>query len=97
MSASTLVDMVFRAYGTLVSAYRISESEAQEKLGQILWGINLKMLKCKKDFDIYELLAKIKENHLTTKKENIKEVEKKRAKLLFMQINKNVERGEVDV
>ena len=98
VSASTLVDNLFRNYGILSNAYRISFKEAQERLGQILWGVELNILKRKKKFDIMSILAKIKENHiLNGKEEGIKETEKKRAKILSDFIKEYVYKGEVDV
>ena len=98
LSASTLVDEIFRNYGTLLGAYRISYEEAQERLGSILWGLDLNVLKRKKKFDIFSNLVKIKEKHLLGgKEENIKEIEKKRAKTICNIINDCIVKGEVDV
>ena len=98
MSASTLVDEIFRNYGIISNCYRISYEEAENRLGNILWGLELNILKRKKKFDIISILAKIKENHLTNAQEiGIKEIEKNRAKYLNCFIKDNIFKGEVDV
>lgn len=97
LSASTLADNIFRAFGLLYGCYRISYKEAEKCLSMILWGINLKMLKLKKKFDVYSFLATIKENNIALKEQSVKEIEKQRAKLIFNKICECVEKGEVDV
>lgn len=96
-SASFLVDKIYRSFGIVKNAYRLDYNEAVSCLGYILWGIKLNVLKTKKQFDILDILCKIKENHLTTQNLNIKELEKKRAKCLSSLIDLCVEKGEVDV
>ncbi|MBQ7885154.1 MAG: hypothetical protein IJ318_03580 [Clostridia bacterium] len=96
-SASNLVDKIFRAYGIAKNAYRITQDCALECLATILWGLNLKVLKLKNQFDILSVLCKIKENHLNSTESNIKELEKARAKVLASIIEKAVLKGEVDV
>lgn len=97
-SASHLIDKIFRNFGLLKNAYRLNFDEAVESLGYILWGINLKLLKTKKQFDILNILCKIKENHLNTNDDlNLKEIEKKRAKILAEIIDSTIVKGEVDV
>jgi len=93
-SASTLVDDIFRAYGILKNAYRINAKEAETFIGYVLWGINLNLFEQKR-FDLISLLYKIKENHL--QKNNIKEQEKERAKLLNKELLKLVCKGDIDV
>ena len=95
-SASNLVDKIFRSYGLIKNAYRLSFNESQALLSDILWGINLKVLKSKNNFDICDVLCKIKENHLNIKDVDIKEVEKQRAKVLTNLLD-DVVKGEVDV
>lgn len=93
-SASTLVDDIFRAYGILKNAYRINAKEAETFIGYVLWGINLNLFEQKR-LDLISLLYKIKENHL--QKNNIKEQEKERAKLLNKELLKLVCKGDIDV
>ena len=98
IGASTLTDDIFRNYGVLMSSYRISYQEAEERLGNVFWGLNLNILKRKKGFDIFKILATIKENHINdSKDESIKESEKKRSKKISNFINDNICKGEVDV
>lgn len=96
-SASHLADRIFRSYGILHNAYRLGVDETIELLGQLLWGINLRMLKSKKQFDILDVLCKIKENHLSEGVLSVKEAEKKRARYLSDLISLNIQKGEVDV
>lgn len=96
LSASSLADIIFRAYGEMCNCYRIAYAEAEQKLGFILWGINLKMLNFKKRFDIYSFLATIKENHIALNS-NVKEAEKQRAKILAGKLLECVQKGEIDV
>lgn len=96
-SASNLVDDVFRSYGLAKNAYRITFDEGLKLLSDILWGINLKILKLKNNFDISDILCKIKENHLNVQDSNIKEIEKARAREIFKILDKCVVKGEVDV
>lgn len=96
LSASTLVDTIYRKYGITNSAYRMSFREAEENIGYIFWGINLKVLILKKKLDICALLAKIKENNLG-KMQNIKEQEKQRAKYLSNILTTSLTKGDVDV
>lgn len=96
ISASTLCDNIYRAYGILQSCYRLLYEEAEKNLGLVLWGINLKMLKFKKKFNIYSFLAKIKEHHISCE-DSIKEIEKKRAIIVSQKLNECVVKGEVDV
>lgn len=95
-SASNLVDKIFRSYGIAKNAYRLSLDETQNLLSDILWGINLKVLKSKNNFDICDVLCKIKENHLNIKDVDLKEVEKQRAKVLTKLLD-GIVKGEVDV
>ena len=97
ISASTLVDKIYRSYGVVLNCYRLSENEAIEKLGLILWGINLNILKFVKKFDIFAFIAKIKENHLKNGSENIKDTQKKRAKICSNKVLECIVKGEVDV
>lgn len=98
ISASTLTDEIFRNYGVLCNAYRISYEEAEEKLASILWGLELNVLKQKKKFEIMQFLAKIKENHLTkNSEESVKEIEKLRAKKIAGFLTENIFKGDVDV
>lgn len=98
MSASTLVDEIFRSFGIVLGAYRMSFDEAKQKLSNILWGLELNILKRKKKFDILDILPKIKENHLLcAKEENVKEIEKKRAKKLYEFVSEYICKGDVDV
>lgn len=96
VSSSMLIDTIYRAYGVGTNAYRISQEEAEQILGKILWGINLKALNLTKHFDIINVLPKIKENTLG-KTSNIKETEKKRARMLAEILKSHIVKGEVDV
>lgn len=96
-SASHLVDKIFKSFGIIKNAYRLEYNEAINCLANVLWGINLKVLKNKKNFDILDVLCKIKENHLNNGSLNLKEVEKARAKFLANLIEQTVVKGEVDV
>ena len=96
MSASALVDNIFRDYGIACSCYRISFSESLEKIGNILWGIRLKMLKCKKAKSIFDFNYELQEFHLGSEL-SIKESEKLRAKMLNQFVLDNISKGEVDV
>lgn len=98
ISASHLVDKIYRAYGILKNAYRLEYSDAINNLALVQWGINLKVLRTKKQYDILNILCKIKDEHLSeNKNQNIKEIEKSRAKLLNNLIESSVTKGEVDV
>lgn len=97
-SASYLVDKIFRAYGILKNAYRLEYSDAVNNLALVQWGINLKVLKTKKQYDILNILCKIKEEHLNESgKQNVKEIEKSRARYLTNLIETSITKGEVDV
>lgn len=96
LSASGLTDNIFRAYGIATNCYRISYDEAEEKIGYILWGIRLKMLKYKKNAKLFEFLNSLKENHLGEKL-SVKEQEKLRANKLSKYILDHISKGEVDV
>ncbi len=96
-SASHLVDCIFRNYGLLGNAYRLDYAETINALGYVLWGINLKVLKLKKQFDILDIMCKIKENHLNSDNLNPKEIEKKRARQISQILISSVLKGEVDV
>lgn len=96
VSSSMLIDGIYRAYGIGANAYRISFCEAEEILGKILWGINLKALNKIKHFHVLEILPIIKGNALG-KSENIKEKEKKRARTMAEFIKSHIIKGEVDV
>lgn len=97
LSSSVLVDDIFRSFGTVVNAYRISYDEAELLLGKVLWGINLKILNCKNKLNVLEIFAKIQENHLTDKQLNVKEIEKLRAKTIRKLLENVSLKGEVDV
>ena len=96
-SASNLVDKIFRSYGIAKNAYRLSYDFALECISNILWGINLKVLKAKNRFDINEVLCNIKDNHLNVQDANVKELEKVRARYLARIIESQITKGEVDV
>lgn len=96
-SASCLVDKIYRAYGILKNAYRLEYVETVNYLSLLLWGINLKVLKLKKQFDILDVLCKIKEEHINSGNLNIKELEKSRAKFVASLIDSTIIKGEVDV
>lgn len=99
LSASSLVDDIFRSYGILQNSYRISFDEAIEHLTKALWGINLNVLKYKKGgSDILKIASEISENHVKQNKNmNIKEQDKLRSKLLCGYMTEFIEKGEVDV
>ena len=60
--------------------------------------LNLKVLKTKKQYDILNILCKIKEEHLNeNNNQNIKEIEKSRARFLTNLIETSITKGEVDV
>ena len=94
--AGGLADNIFRAYGILSSCYKISYLEAEEKIGQMLWGIKLKMLKSKVKMNALKILSSIMEYHLGQKL-SIKEQDKKRARILNTYILENIQKGVVDV
>lgn len=96
ISASGLVDEIYRSYGILGSCYRISYLESIKKIADILWGIRLKVLKCKKSANILEFLSSIADNHLGENL-NVKELEKLRAKKISKFLVQNIEKGDVDV
>ena len=96
LSSSKMVDEIYMAVGNLGWRYRLNLTESIQNIGQMLWGIKLKMLKCKKDANIFGLLSLIKENHIGSKL-SIKEQEKNRAKLLNQFVRDNISKGEVDV
>ena len=97
-SASHLVDKIFRAYGILKNAYRLEYNDAVSNLALIQWGINLKVLKTQKQYDILNILCKIKEEHLNeNNNQNIKGIEKSRARFLTNLIETSITKGEVDV
>ncbi len=96
-SASNLVDKIYKNYGIAKNAYRLTFEESVEHLGFVLWGINLKVLNCVKQFDILENLCKIKECHLNNTNLNIKEVEKLRAKKVAVMLDNVIKKGDVDV
>ncbi|MBE7075073.1 MAG: hypothetical protein E7376_03765 [Clostridiales bacterium] len=95
-SASNLVDKIYRNFGIAKNAYRLNLNEALNLLGYIFWGINLKMLKSKKKFDVLNIFNKLKEKHLSKDNLNVKEIEKIRAKTLANMLE-FVIKGEVDV
>ncbi len=99
LSASSLVDDIFRSYGILQNSYRISFDESVENLSKVLWGISLNVLKYKKvGKDIFKIASEISENHIKHNKNiNIKEQEKLRSKLLCNYMTEFIEKGEVDV
>lgn len=97
LSASSLVDKIFRDFGIAKNAYRLSLDESIDLLANIQWGINLKILKSKNNFDIIDILCKIQERHLSLQNLNAKEMEKTRAKFLQNILEKCVVKGEVDV
>ena len=97
LSSSALVDDVFRSFGLVVNAYRISYDEAEHLLGKVLWGINLQVLNCKNKLNILDIFAKIQENHLSDKELNVKEIEKLRAKTIRKLLANVSLKGEVDV
>lgn len=96
-SASNLIDRIYRSFGVAKNAYRLTFEEAVECFGFVLWGINLKVLNAKKQFDILENLCKIKEYHINNNNLNIKEVEKIRAKTVANVLENVVKKGDVDV
>lgn len=97
-SASNLVDKIFRAYGILKNAYRLEYNDAVMNLALVQWGVNLKVLKTKKQYDILNVLCKIKEEHLNeNNNQNIKEIEKSRARFLIDLMETCITKGEVDV
>lgn len=97
-SASNLVDKIFRAYGILKNAYRLEYNDAVMNLALVQWGVNLKVLKTKKQYDILNILCKIKEEHLNeNNNQNIKEIEKSRARFLIDLMETSITKGEVDV
>lgn len=98
ISATTLVDNIFRSYGILANSYRISEQEAKLLLCNVFWGIQLNVLKSKKKLNVMWALSKIKENHLTNGKNcSTKDTEKYRARTLRELMQDYVQKGEVDV
>ena len=96
LSASALVDGIYRDYGIAGSCYRISFSESLEKIGNILWGIRLKMLKCKKQKSVFDFNYELRDFHLGNDL-GVKEAEKLRAKMLNQFVLENISKGEVDV
>ena len=98
LSASSLVDELFRSYGILQNAYRIGFEESLEHISKVLWGLNLNIFKYKKNRKILNLIYEIGENHIKQNKNiNIKEQEKLRAKVLSIYVTEFIEKGEVDV
>lgn len=97
ISTSTLVDTIYRAYGELFSCYRISEKEFEQKIGLVLWGVNLGLLICKQKLEIEQFIASFGNHHIEFENNNIKEIEKNRAKKINLFINKNLQKGDVDV
>ena len=96
LSSSGLVDEIYRSFGELWGCYRIGLAEANQRIGQMLWGIRLGILKCKKTADIFALLNVIKENHIGANL-SIKEQEKSRARIINKFVIENITKGEVDV
>jgi len=96
LSSSGLVDEIYRSLGILWGSYRISLQESIQKIANMLWGIKLGVLKCKKTIDVISLLSSLKENHLGSKL-SVKEAEKARAKILNRFVIDNIIKGEVDV
>jgi len=96
LSASGLTDIIFRSFGILLNSYRMSYDEAIIHLCNLLWGIRLNIIKQKNDFKITDNISVIRENHLNVQG-NIKELEKKRAKILEKLISNSLVKGEVDV
>ena len=96
LSSSGLVDEIYRSFGELWGCYRIGLAEANQRIGQMLWGIRLGVLKCKKTADIFNLLNVIKENHIGANL-SIKEQEKSRARIINKFVIENITKGEVDV
>ncbi|MBO7526949.1 MAG: hypothetical protein J6T74_03520, partial [Clostridia bacterium] len=96
LSSSGLVDEIYRSFGELWGCYRIGLAEANQRIGQMLWGIRLGILKCKKTADIFALLNVIKENHIGANL-SIKEQEKFRARIINKFVIENITKGEVDV
>lgn len=97
VSASKLIDNIYRTFGELGTCYRISSKEAEEKMGKILWGLNLNALKLKRKINIFEFIYTLGDYHISSKNDGIKEIEKKRAKLINEYIINNIQKGVVDV
>ena len=74
----------------------VSEEKFISSLNDLI--LNLKVLKTKKQYDILSSLCKIKEEHLNeNNNQNIKEIEKSRARFLTNLIETSITKGEVDV
>lgn len=95
LSASSLVNKIFTSYGILSNAYRLTLNGAINYLSDVVWGINMNILKGK--IDILQVVSQISEAHITEDdKKSLKEQEKTRAKLCWT-ILKSIKKGEVDV
>ncbi|MBE7082912.1 MAG: hypothetical protein E7378_04515 [Clostridiales bacterium] len=94
LSASTIVDKIFKSYGLALCSYRQTFAEFEGYLTDIMWGDILNILKASR-VDYLQFLN----NNKTENFEgiNLKEQEKMRAKNFFNFLNQNISKGEVDV
>lgn len=78
-SRTELEDMVHRAYGILRYAKKISYEEAMRHLSSIKLGLDLSLLKAKKDINIYAEMEKIQNATLQIDLDNLLEEEDRKA------------------
>ena len=67
----TLEDMVNRSFGVLANARVLSEEEMMQSMSMINLGIELSILKSKKDFDFYDEIMKLRNGHLQIERGSI--------------------------
>lgn len=78
-------DEVYRAYGLLTNARRMTSEESMKLLSILKLGKEMDIIKLDKEMDIYRIMTKIQPSNIASNTEhklNLKERDKKRAEIL---------------